>query len=201
MRQAKFKTHEEYLAWQTKGVEHRLKRRGDRGDVKAQEIQGIYRYLDSKLPGAPMMGMCHGAAHGLEVDLFREFLPGVDILGTDWFPLRNDIIRYDFHQEVERWVGKFDFVYTNSLDHAKDPKLCIKVWTNQLRESGLLFVTWSINSVQGKLGRRPRPGGDCFGACLDEYIDLIDKEAQVRDLLYCKPDRHYRVTIVAGKRT
>ena len=41
------------------------------------------------------------------------------------------------------WVGKFDFVYTNSLDQSFKPNLAIETWLNQLKPDGYLFVEHS----------------------------------------------------------
>lgn len=87
-------------------------------------------------------GVCHGARNGYEVSWFRERLGG-EVIGTDisetatQFP---NMVVHDFHERREDWVGKFDFVYTNSLDQAFDPQKALAAWSDQLALGGCIYV-------------------------------------------------------------
>ena len=87
-------------------------------------------------------GLCHGSRNGTEVGWFRECL-GIDVIGTDisdtatQFP---HMVQWDFHDENPEWRGQFDFVYTNSHDHAYDPKKAMRAWVDQLTPDGVLIL-------------------------------------------------------------
>jgi hypothetical protein len=87
-------------------------------------------------------GICHGARNGYEVSWFRQRL-GSEVIGTDisetatQFP---NMVVHDFHDRRDDWVGKFDFVYTNSLDQAFDPEKALAAWAEQLTPKGCIYV-------------------------------------------------------------
>ena len=88
--------------------------------------------------------LCHGVRNGAELDYFREF--GVSqVLGTDLFVpateiTRKDIVEHDFGEVNPAWLGKFDCVYSNSFDHARNPVETIKMWTNQVKPTGCVLL-------------------------------------------------------------
>lgn len=79
-------------------------------------------------------GLCHGARNGYEVEWFRKRL-GTEVIGTDIsdtatrFP---NMVVQDFHEPRSEWLGKWDFIYTNSLDQAFDPRKALDTWSEQL---------------------------------------------------------------------
>ena len=91
-------------------------------------------------------GICHGARNGFEVKWFRERLK-TDVIGTDIsetateFP---DMVVHDFHEARADWVGKFDFVYTNSLDQAFDPERALNAWADQLTSNGRIYIEHTL---------------------------------------------------------
>ena len=121
--------------------------------------------------------MCHGARYGQEIVWFHGQFPGAEVLGTDLFPKHPAVLKWDFHESREEWRGKFDLIYTNSLDHSHSPEQVVKCWLDQLNDQGLLFVKWSPWHVTVQ-------GGDCFGAQLYEYICLLDYVGKVVDVVY-----------------
>ena len=44
---------------------------------------------------------------------------------------------------IADWVGKFDIVYSNSIDHSIDPHETIRVWKDQLSENGKMYIEYS----------------------------------------------------------
>lgn len=93
--------------------------------------------------GRPLRrGLCHGVRRGNEQKWFSERL-GIEVIGTDISDTAKDFpntIQWDFHEHNPDWVGAFDFVYTNSHDHAYDPKKAIGEWVGQLSATGSLFL-------------------------------------------------------------
>jgi hypothetical protein len=162
------------------------------------QIDRIANYWYANRPKPPEHGICHGARCGTEVELLKSKFGMAKILGTDLNPVdKNTVIEWDFHLQKDEWAGAFDFVYTNSLDHSPKPEECLTTWVQQLTSVGMLFVVWAHGC---RLDGRPlpHPGGDCFGASLDEYIWLINKIIPVRDLLWC-PSSYNQVVIVASQ--
>jgi len=138
---------------------------------------------------------------------FQRCFPEAKVIGTDLFPRHGkasywqhevEIVKHDFMQQRSDWVGHWDVVYSNSLDHAYDPSKCITTWLDQLTAQGRLFVQWTW-------AHRSVTGGDCFGASLDEYIALFMQHGYVEDViatLYAKARRvTHSFVIVIRKRT
>lgn len=97
--------------------------------------------------GSPISnGLCHGSRNGAEVRWFAEKL-GIDVTGTDISDTATQygLVQWDFHEPNPLWVGKFDFVYTNSHDHAYDPKKALGSWIEQLSPTGKLFLEHTYN--------------------------------------------------------
>jgi len=87
-------------------------------------------------------GICHGTRRGLEQLWFREFL-GCEVIGTEISPTANDFpftIQMDFHDLKPDWIGKADFVYSNSFDHTYDPKKCLEAWVATLKPGGVCLL-------------------------------------------------------------
>jgi len=86
-------------------------------------------------------GLCHGSRNGAEVRWFKERL-GIDVIGTDISETASDfgLVQWDFHEANPEWVGQFDFIYTNSHDHAYDPRKAFNAWVDQLAPQGKLII-------------------------------------------------------------
>ena len=86
--------------------------------------------------------MCHGARNGFEVSWLRRALGG-DVIGTD---ISDTATRFphmhvwDFHDDNPDWEGRFDFVYTNSLDQAMAPARALKAWAKQIVPGGRIYA-------------------------------------------------------------
>lgn len=137
----------------------------------------------------PARVLCHGARNGNELDEFEQRL-NCRAIGTDLFPQADSVIEWDFRKPKSEWWRGFDVVYSNSLDHSDQPEETLRVWLDQTKPKGNLFVEWS-HSHDGE----PR-GGDCFAAPLHEYISLIERVGVVVDLLYAGDG----VVVIVAKR-
>lgn len=135
-------------------------------------------------------GICHGARAGNECDELMRLLPMADVIGTDIVPYsgksklirgKATVVEWDFNVPKPEWVGAFDLVYTNSLDHSDNPVVTLSVWIEQLAWNGALFVQWNRADLDVK-------GGDCFGADLLEMIDLLNSVGRLQDMIYVKTD-------------
>jgi len=191
MRLHSFQTYEDYLRMQIKGSS--IQRHPNRSCSPPVEIDRICDYLSQTFP---KRGICHGARAGHEVQMFLDRLPGCEIFGTDLRPVGDLVIEWDFNKQKQEWIEKFDFIYTNSLDHSIEPVSTLRTWVHQLAKDGLLFVQWSSGHNSG---RCPSRGGNCMLAPLNEYLWMINRKsgARVIDLLYCGKT----IVIVAVRRT
>lgn len=104
-------------------------------------LAAVASYLHDS--GQPVgRGMCHGARNGYEVKKLAE-LTGAAVIGTDisetatQFP---NMVVWDFQNDNPDWHGKFDFVYTNSLDQAMRPDAALAAWARQLAPGGRIFI-------------------------------------------------------------
>jgi len=136
------------------------------------------------------MVICHGARAGVEVQQIKKIYPQAIVIGTDVFAKDTScVIEWDYHETKPEWNRAFDLVYSNSLDHSPKPKECLATWLSQLKDDGLLSLVWTFAHT---LEERPLPypGGDCFGAGLHEYIQLVQQAGgEIQDLLWCPIER------------
>ena len=88
-------------------------------------------------------GVCHGTRRGSEQRHLRELTGCDQIFGTDISHTANQFdntIEWDFHEIKEEWVGKFDLVYSNSLDQSYDPVHCLRQWLKTLSPGGICVI-------------------------------------------------------------
>ena len=97
---------------------------------------------DLRAHGLGETGICHGARNGFEVAWLREHLGG-NVIGTD---ISETATRFphmhvwDFHDDNPDWEGRFDFVYTNSLDQAMEPARALQAWAKQIVPGGRIYI-------------------------------------------------------------
>lgn len=174
MQLLKFDNYDSYVHSQHQADRWKSKRVG----FSPKEMESIVRRYRTLYDSDPQSILCHGVRYGQELDEFRRLCPNAAVHGTDLFRRnRDDITEWDFHQPNDAWLGQYNIVYSNSLDHAYDPGLCIKVWLEQLQSRGLLCVQWNSWDISTR-------GGDCFGGHLHEWIQLIDEISPVECLLW-----------------
>lgn len=128
--------YEEYRATQI----HHNKRKLENVWADDTTLSAIAEDLGSHGLGAT--GVCHGARNGYEVEWFRETLKG-EVIGTDISETATEFPHmhvWDFQDVKPEWEGKFDFVYTNSLDQAMEPSRALDAWVQQLTPSGRIYI-------------------------------------------------------------
>lgn len=156
------------------------KRKLTHQSVKARTVQTICRYLLERIE-APKCGLCHGVRRGIEQQLFKSHLPGCVVVGTEiahtatWF---QDTIQWDFHEIKPEWIGAADFVYSNSLDHAYDPKRAVERWVQSLADPGYCFIEWWANKPW------EADSVDCFQATLHRCRELLEKWGETSAVPY-----------------
>lgn len=119
------------------------KRKLDKVWADDATLTALVADLQSGNTDGDIRGICHGARNGYEVGKLRE-LTGGEVIGTDisetasQFP---DMVVWDFHEDNPDWHGRFDFVYTNSLDQAMRPDQALASWALQLKpDTGRIYI-------------------------------------------------------------
>ena len=189
MKLHKFISEQEYFQKQIRGC---IKHWNRRPTANEQEEETICSFARANGITKPSI-MCHGARCGTEIKLFERFFPKSRVMGTDVCIKKDDtgkVIKWDFHKQKPEWVGVFDIVYSNTLDHSHTPTECIKVWMDQVKPEGYLALCWSFrHELKNKEGDL-LPGGDCYGASLQEYMELVEKVGEIKGLLWISFGRH-----------
>jgi hypothetical protein len=132
---------EEYRRIQTEGNQAKI----NSVWVLEENIQYLSEYLKQRV-GTPRFGLCHGARRGLEQAWFRKYLDGCEVIGTEisdtaaGFP---HTIQWDFHEVKDEWLGRTDFIYSNSFDHTYDPEKCLNAWMSCVRPDGVCILEHS----------------------------------------------------------
>lgn len=129
-------------------------------------------------------GLCHGVRLGQELDVFETLCPESKWYGTEINPDLCDgsrILNVDFKEVLSDWPGRFDVIYSNSLDHSDDPHATLKAWMSCLNPWGRIYLEWT--KYHEKLGPG-RNRADCFAAQLKEYIRMVyEIEGRLEGLL------------------
>ena len=93
-----------------------------------------------------LKGVCMGARNGSEVLAFESLLKvdyEVNVFGTDISSSAKTVqkmIVHDFHKPLPRECGAMDFIYSNSLDQAQNPRLALESWLQSLSLTGCIYL-------------------------------------------------------------
>lgn len=139
--------------------------------VSDRELMLLADYVRRNIKDA-RRGVCHGVRTGYEVERLRELLE-IDVIGTEIADSdAPHVVRCDYHDRRDEWIGAFDFVYSNSWDHSYDPDLMLERWLESLTPAGRLFLEWTPYHEPASVG-----GADCFGATIHALRDFIRRHA------------------------
>lgn len=106
-------------------------------------LDRVARLVLERFEGPPFLGLCHGTRNGFEQKYLNELGVGIEAIGTEisesakFFP---ETLQWDFHDPNPTWVGRFHFIYTNSLDQAWKPRQALEVWLGQIRDNGAVII-------------------------------------------------------------
>lgn len=157
-----YDSYGEYVRVQTEGNKLKLKH----VFVRKSTMQKILRAF----PSAESF-LCHGTRNGAEQKFFQEvYGKGIEVLGTEisdtatQFP---NTVQWDFMKVNPDWVGKFDVVYSNSFDHCTDPEHTLRVWSEQIKNNGSLFVELAL----AKKNNKSRPM-DPLELSREEFVEI-----------------------------
>lgn len=171
MERYEYNSYEEYKAAQVEAN----KRKIDKIWAVEEIIFELAAYIRGRIPNAKF-GLCHGTRNGKEQLWFRKAL-GIEVIGTEISPTASNFpytIEWDFHKIKPEWVNAVDFIFSNSLDHSYDPEYCLGQWMQCVHKSGICLIEWTEDDIKSKKS-------DPFGATLDEYVGLIEKNFVLSD--------------------
>ena len=104
--------------------------------LQSQEVQPI-----------KILGVCHGSRNGFEQNFLNKIITNSNIIGTDISDTAlkfENTVHWDFHDQKDEWIGKFDFVYSNSLDQSWKPKHALTTWLDQIKDDGVVIIEHTI---------------------------------------------------------
>lgn len=110
--------------------------------VHQQNVEFLAQYILRNSRRRPRFGLCHGTRRGKEQAWFREALD-CKVIGTEIAESAEEFphtIQWDFHNVKTEWLGRADFIYSNSFDHTHDPELCINAWMSCIRPGGVCII-------------------------------------------------------------
>jgi hypothetical protein len=159
-----YKDYDDYVYWQIKTN----KRKIDRIYVRESTLIKI-----NKIQPFASTIICHGTRNGVELEYFKALYPKCHILGTeisDNATGYNMTVEWDFNKQNPEWLGKYDIVYSNSIDHSIDPRTTLETWSEQLSPIGRMYIEYS-EQMSAKGGNAEDP----LDATHEEMIGLIQK--------------------------
>lgn len=170
-------------------------------------LEGNIKFLSDYLKKSSQsisFGLCHGTRRGNEQKWFREYL-NCEVIGTEISDSASQFphtIQWDFHKPNPDWLGKADFIYSNSFDHSFNPEACLNTWIDSLKIGGICILEHSnLHAPEGANEMDP------FGAEIEIMPYLITKWGKgrffVREILVApekNPGLKYLQFIVIERR-
>lgn len=141
-----------------------------------ENIKAIAKWIDKNIKFKSFRGLCHGVRQGFEVEWFEKYA-NVNMYGTDIGKTNNNtyIIEHDFNKPMNNFIAKFDFIYSNSFDHAYDPEKTFNVWANQLQSGGVIILEYDRRQEHtGEISKGPNKV-DPVSIRFEELIKLVPK--------------------------
>ena len=133
-KQREYSSYDEYVAHQGSKLKYLDLADYDRayGGALRERLQKLSLKSGAKV-------LCLGARQGTEVKAFRDL--GCDAIGIDLMPGENNpyVVKGDFH-DLQFSAQSMDVMYTNSFDHAFDPKKMLAEIHRVLKPDGRLIV-------------------------------------------------------------
>lgn len=142
MKLYKYKNYQEYIKCQKEAN----KKKFNNIWAVEQNIRAISKVIQTHFYNiCPSIGgLCHGVRQGHEVFWFKKYLgDNAYVIGTDiGKPAAGRVKQHDFNKQNEFWIKCFNFIYSNSFDHAYDPEKTFSVWVDQVKPGGLVILEY-----------------------------------------------------------
>lgn len=175
-----YNSYDEYVAAQIKANKRKL----NNSYVDPVSLEYTLENLVELYNFLPQSVICHGTRRGEEQKIISNFYKKYDldisIIGTEISPTAEkfpDTIQWDFHDVKDEWLSSIDLIYSNAFDHSLNPVKCLDAWMSCLSEKGICIIEYSPDcDTKSSLY-------DPFGATLDEYKNLINKNYNILTVL------------------
>lgn len=167
-----YKDYDEYRTCQILGNVSKI----DLVFTKKQTVSIICKFLNGHR--YIRKGLCHGARNGKEVSWFNKYLARGKAAGTDisnTAKLFSNMIVHDFNKERKNWIDKFDFVYSNSWDHAFEIEKTFAIWEKQLKKKGFLILETSHKHASDNRDEEMDP----YRMDKEELIGVVSKSTNL----------------------
>ena len=137
-----------------------------------ENIKFLADYINKNIEAKT--GLCHGTRGGYEQAWFRKYISGCDVIGTEIGDASAKYtMQWDFNQYHPDLENNFDFIYSNSFDHAFNPMETIKIWFEQLKSGGYIFLEYDKRQEHtGEISKSVNKT-DPVSITIDELITLI----------------------------
>lgn len=135
--------------------------------AKEKVIRMISKYTSRHID--VLLIMCHGVRNGAEMRMFENNLPRAEVHGTEISYTAEElpnVFIWDFHDLHEQWLDRYDLIYSNSFDHAYNPKKALKAWGQCIKPGGYIAIEHTRN-------HKDSTKYDPFGVTYKELIVLI----------------------------
>lgn len=169
MQTYKYKNYQEYKDAQISAN----KKKASRVWAKEENIKAICDYIGNRVL---LQGLCHGTRGGYEQAWFNKYLPHCKTIGSEIGDASAaDTVQWDFNKENPDWINKFDFIYSNSFDHAFNPQETFNIWVDQLKSGGFLIFEYDKRQEhKGDISKAVNKT-DPVSIPIDELIELAQK--------------------------
>ena len=138
-----------------------------------ENIKFIAEYIAENIPDA-MTGMCHGTRGGHEQLWFRKYINDCNVFGSEIGDASAPYtVQWDFNKSNIDWIHKFDFIYSNSFDHAFNPALTLYTWADQIKPGGCIFLEYDKRQEHtGEISKSVNKT-DPVSITVDELVEKI----------------------------
>lgn len=154
--------------------------------VKKFKERGVYEYhsIFSSLSEDGIIkdnfkeGVCLGSRNRHESEsfeaLFNRSNINAKIFSLDLDESADVDYHYDFSNLPDEWTDRFDFIYTNCLDHTFDLKSSIIEWKRVLSpDDGILVLGLSPQNIDSISGKRYFDEQNCTLVNVSEFENFI----------------------------
>ena len=171
MKQYKYKSYDEYVDSQKSANRKKSK------NVWAVEknIEAICDYINKNYAIlVPLKGLCHGTRGGYEQKWFMKYIYDSKVIGSEiGDACAPNTVQHDFNKIKPEWIDEFDFIYSNSFDHAFNPMSTIRIWFEQIKSGGYIFLEYDKRQEHtGEISKSVNKT-DPISITVDELITLI----------------------------
>lgn len=181
MKTYKYKNYDEYIKCQKDAYNKKFKNVW----AKEENIKVIADYINEKI--GDCNGLCHGVRQGYECQWFNKYLKNSIVIGTDiGGTVKDYIVQHDFNKQKNEFINKFDFIYSNSFDHAYNPQETFNIWCEQLIKPGFIILEYDRRQEHtGEISKAVNKV-DPVSITVDELIKLVptwNQKANINKIL------------------